>query len=512
MTISDAARGYRAAEGYDVPVMAVIAALATFAALLHVFTPFNHDEAWVLESAGRLLEGGRFGSDVIDVNPPLVWWIGAMPAWVARQIGMRADVVATAFTTLMAVFSFFAVDRLIDKSLAPHNPVLLLTIALLVLFTPGYDFGQREHWAVLLTLPYVAACSLRIDEVKLSTIGGIGVGIAAALGFCLKPYFLLIPVALEILVLLRTRRPFLCFRPETITVALTGLAYAVLIVVLAPDYLKRVVPNAMLGYWTYSGSLVRVLHAAVLLVIPSVAAAAIGRSTSNFTRTPALAQCFAVAGLAGLAAALMQMKAWPYHFLLGVLFLELYAAVLLLAGTPRGGADKIRYAGFAFLIAVGVLNSATEIIHRFDDRGTEGRVAELAAVFRANAGPNKAVFGFITSPRDVLPAAVASQTKWAAPFCCVYLLPAALRADEAPATKRDAIRDAAREQVETALAAIRAEQPGVIVVDAADRMLAFGDRKFDYIGWLEAHTDFADILRHYHEIDPIGSFRVFVRG
>ena len=42
-------------------------------------------------------------------------------------------------------------------------------------------------------------------------------------------------------------------------------------------------------------------------------------------------------------------------------------------------------------------------------------------------------------------------------------------------------------------------------------MLGFNGRRFDYLEWLEAHTDFARVLLQYREISPIGPFRVFVR-
>jgi hypothetical protein len=41
--------------------------------------------------------------------------------------------------------------------------------------------------------------------------------------------------------------------------------------------------------------------------------------------------------------------------------------------------------------------------------------------------------------------------------------------------------------------------------------LGFDHRNFDYVAWLITHTDFASALAHYREINPIGSFRIFVR-
>lgn len=195
-------------------VAGTIACSATSAALLHFFAPINHDEAYFMALAGRLLDGGQFGKDIMDMNPPHVWWISAMPVWLARQTGFRLDVAAAVFTVTMAVLSVAAVARLTAAAGLGRAPrsLFLVFATLLVLFIPGYDFGQREHWMVLLTLPYIVACGCRPNKLVLPAAVGAAVGVAACPGFCIKPYFLLVPVALEIWILVRLRRPSLAIR------------------------------------------------------------------------------------------------------------------------------------------------------------------------------------------------------------------------------------------------------------------------------------------------------------
>ena len=108
-------------------VTGIIVCLAVGAALLHFFVPINHDEAYLMALAGRLLDGGQFGKDIMDMNPPHVWWISAMPVWFARQIGLRLDVAASVFTVAMAVLSVAAVARLTAQ---PALDVFLATCSL----------------------------------------------------------------------------------------------------------------------------------------------------------------------------------------------------------------------------------------------------------------------------------------------------------------------------------------------------------------------------------------------
>ena len=510
MAISESAQGHRVALSRGLAPAAVVGGLSALAAALHFVTPFNHDEAFFIEVAGRLLDGGHFGTDIVDINPPHVWLISAVPVWLARQIGLRIDIAATLFTALMAAWSLVMVDRLLEAR--AWRRALVVLAAILVLFVPGYDFGQREHWMVLLALPYIVACGLRAEGATVSVAFGVVIGAAACFGFCMKPYYLLVPVALELWLLARTRRLSSLITAETVALGGAGLCYLALTLVYERAYFERELPDALLGYWAYKASLGEVLSTAVMLVAPPVLLALLCYSTRNRgERTPALAQAFAVAGTTFLAAAMIQMKPWPYHFVPSVVFFDLAVAVMLIAETGRAGTQKTRMGAFAVLIAIGLAPSAAEAVRSIKGSDTASRVEELAAVFRANPGPNRSVFGFITSPRDVFPAVIASGMQWAAPFCCDYLIAAAARADEAPVVKRAAIMAAAVEQAETAIAAVRAKEPGVIVIDYGEHRLGFNDRRFDYVEWLEGHTSFAGILARYREAGRIGPFRVFVR-
>jgi hypothetical protein len=514
MAVIDTAREHGTASHAGLPVPAAIAGLALLAAALHLVTPFNHDHAYFIESAGRLLDGGRFGVEIADINPPHVFWISAIPVWLARQVGARSDAAATIFTAALAAASLIASHRLIAPGrFADSMPRALFPIAaIIVLFAPGYDFGQREYWMVLLTLPYIVVRSLRADDRAISGAAAALIGVAACLGFCMKPYYLLVPIALEVWLLAQTRRPFVWISPETVAMGLTGLIYFGAVTVYVPTYFGEELPNALLGYWAYESALPAVLWTAVTLTAPAVALGWLDYAIlRQDKRMPTLAQAFAVVGAAFLIAALWQMKPWPYHFVPSLVFSSLAAAVLLTSGTARAGMSRIRLGALLVLLVLGCLPTAAETVRSFGSNGTTVRVEALAAVFRANRGPNGNVAGFITSPRDVYPAVVAAQVNWAVPFCCDYLIPAAVRADEAPAARRPAIEAAGRDQAERVVAAIRAKAPGVIVIDAGNNKLGFGNREFDYLQWLNARTGFADVLRGYQEIGPIGPFRLFVR-
>lgn len=80
----------------------------------------------------------------------------------------------------------------------------VVTLLLLVLVTvTGRNFGQREHVMLVLTFPCLVAASLGLAGHAVPEGASFGVGILAGMGLSLKPHFLVVWRAVD--VLLRTR-------------------------------------------------------------------------------------------------------------------------------------------------------------------------------------------------------------------------------------------------------------------------------------------------------------------
>ena len=48
----------------------------------------DQDVGWLLHSASRLVEGAALYRDVIDPNPPGIFFLNLAPAWIARITGL----------------------------------------------------------------------------------------------------------------------------------------------------------------------------------------------------------------------------------------------------------------------------------------------------------------------------------------------------------------------------------------------------------------------------------------
>jgi hypothetical protein len=259
------ARALRPAQiGYARPLARAVCLLLLAAVLgLVLFTalrsPLKDDIAWLLYVARAWLSGRALYVDVVEVNPPLIVWLSAIPIQISIWTGLTpqlaaigcfvAAVLGCAWWTaglLQRQGGIFA-DRL--STFAVMGAVLLLI--------PAGDLGQREHLLVAAVLPYLALFAGSLDGIGSSRRTAILAGIVAALGCALKPRYAGVFVILETLALMRGLRPW---RAMPLAAGLTLGAYAGLVALVCPAYLRRAVPLALA---LYGGTDVSFLHLAL---------------------------------------------------------------------------------------------------------------------------------------------------------------------------------------------------------------------------------------------------------
>jgi len=64
----------------------------------------NHDVSWIAHSARWLLEGRRYGIDIIDINPPFAWWLSVPAALLVKmQVASEPLAVRLVFWTYFII-------------------------------------------------------------------------------------------------------------------------------------------------------------------------------------------------------------------------------------------------------------------------------------------------------------------------------------------------------------------------------------------------------------------------
>ena len=137
---------------------------------------------------------------------------------------------------------------------------------------PVADLAQRDHLFAVFAFPYVLLLGIRLDRFEAPRKLALTVGVFAFFGVALKPYFLILPLALACAVVIRTRRWTHLFRAESMALGACLSIYALSVAAFYPEYFTVVLPRYMKLFFAFTQPLgaliaqVEVSLAAVALI------------------------------------------------------------------------------------------------------------------------------------------------------------------------------------------------------------------------------------------------------
>ena len=221
-----------------------VVTVVLFAALR---SPLKDDIAWLLYVAHRWMSGRELYVDLLEVNPPLIIWISALPLAVARWLGVTPQFVAMpAFAAIALASAWWSACLLrpVGGLFAWRIPVFAV-VGSVLLIIPAADLGQREHLLVAAFLPYLILFARTLVPARATVVTASSVGVLAALGCALKPQYGIVFVALEGMALCHRIRPW---RAAPMAAAGTLAVYVGLVAYFCPAYLRHAVPMALALY------------------------------------------------------------------------------------------------------------------------------------------------------------------------------------------------------------------------------------------------------------------------
>lgn len=494
------------------PVLAAVLIVGLQAQLASLI---NHDTAWYLHAGARFLDGGRLYQDVfVDINPPLGIYLTVPPVALARLTGLFAvDVFVVYFYALIAL-SLAATWWLLRAS--PALPVtlrrgLVFAAALILTVSPADQFGQREHFLVVLALPYLVLLALRADGARCAWPLAAFVGAAAALGFALKPHYILVPLGLEIYLLAARRRPRLLVRPEALALAATGVLYAASVLAFTPDYPFRIARYALEVYNdAYRNPLWINLFRGETLLLPL--ACLIQLSTRRSQKHPLPGDVFLTASTAFFVAYVAQMKGWDYHLYPAATCMTLGYAALFLNGLEsfRGGASATRPGPvlvLALLVAAivpvagdawrgGYRNAFMDMMMPHVERHAAGG---SIAILTSNVWPGFPMVNY-------------AGVGWSSRFPTLWLLPGALRRRQGAEGRANPLLDEIERYTRDAVVEdFTRRPPALVIVDNREQKSYFGGLEFDYVEYFLQDPRFASLWAEYEWIGDEGDYRLYRR-
>ena len=517
--------------------------------LLALLPAVGHDQLWCLYVGQRMLAGAKlYGPQILESNPPLIMWFSEALAAISGALSVPITVLFKISVTGIGVISGLLALRTLRSMRRFSQPVLwALAFAFLVIFgaIAARDFGQRDHLLAVLCLPYVAAAALDVYlslEVTNNTrhpdselVEGEGAryfarpgtalrvltGIAAGAGLCLKPHHALVPLAIETILLIKTKSLRTLIRPELLAMLATGAAAIVAVRRFTPEYLTEIVPLLRDVYWAI-GHLtpVGLVTESLQLHILALTVLALGLKKGWKTADPVVTM-LAAAGIASTIAYYLQGTGWYYQQLPAISFFAL-ALTFQLVDLCEGRALAIpawlpKAAAALTILALGLTT------HFMGYPFTADRSFPIdlpdASFFRGLA-PGTPVAILTTAVDDAVPPMMKYHLLMAQRTNNLWILPAILR-NESPAGQPPLkvlpparLAELDREQHRWMVEDLNRWQPKLILVErcqaAEVHCQVLEDRHDDFLAWFGRDPAFRVAFGRYHLLRSVGPYDAYV--
>ena len=346
--------------GFWVPWIIALGALAIYLAV-----PLTQDVTWLVYCAQKWLAGGTpFGVDFEELNPPFNVALYLPLAWLVNHSPFSAGTTVSIGVWGIMMMFFLGIRHLLNVQ-AHHNPPLekeqahrIITMVAVALFLVSFaQPGQREHFMLAFTLPYLLAAAGRADGQRLSLKAQVFLGLLAGLGFIIKPYALIVPLLVEGVIARNQRRFWALFNPTSLAIGAVCLLYGVWIVVAFPAYIAFYVPLVTEVYPAFGKNISRLppILFSMVVFVPVIAGLVLESIRKKTLRPHHHVWIAACLGFVFLV--LMQGKFFSYHA-----YPFLGAAFVCLATLKK---IPMRYGLLTFFLITAVTVTHTSFINYF---------------------------------------------------------------------------------------------------------------------------------------------------
>jgi putative flippase GtrA len=475
------------------PNIAILAIIAAATPLL-LQLPLTHDVSWQFWIARQMSQGVPLYERIMEINPPLWFWMALPLEVIATDVGVRADRLYILAITLLSLWSAWMAARLVFENDPNRKFGAMAAILALCLIAPLYDFGQREQLTILLTLPYCALMFKRVRGEIVSTPTILVVSGMAAVGLALKHYFVLVPILLEIWYFLNHRRPTKLFRPETLMLGFCAAIYVAAIAFYTPEFATRIIPLVTSAYDGYERSFIVQLLRPECVVWICAVFTFLQLRTSVERRDQQIADALAIAGIAFVASYFLQQKGWQYHAIPATVSASLL--ILHLLSCQRDmvktmAAHPLALIGAILFIIVGVARGPYN-----------SEWASDMPKYLAGAKKGDSVMILTADPRRVFPFIDDSKLIWPSRHFAHWMIAAISKAERNPAKNMTPeLRAVAVEIQNQAFEDVKCHPPVLILSQIRNRGYSISPQRFRMTDFFRRNPDFKDYLSHNYRLE-----------
>ena len=466
----------------------------------------NHDTSWFLIATRWWIDGIPIYAHILELNPPLSFYIIAPPVIAAKVLGADPTLMTKLYVFLLAAVSIAWGHRLIqaDGRLTPSQLTMMTTaVAIGLVIVPLGAIAQREHLMLLFAWPYVASM-LGSDDVT-TRKEKVLIGIFATFGLALKPVFLAIPLALTLMRMIPMRKFSPAYSPQNVTILGLCGVYVILAFLLHPAYFTQVIPKTLLVYGAYESDISVVFAKSRNLFILFIVIF-LGMYMTPKTRLSSIVYGCASLTLVTFLFYNFQSKGWAYHMLPFRFFLWLFTTVAVMALYSEA---KQKISGVAFgLFAVLMIIAPALLRGPYTIPFTNG----FTPFFQCEAGnrtfqvlgSNVPISYPMANVNGALPA-VRAPTLWLFPGIVHRMI------EDIEATERTKLIKVLDEYSEGIIDDLLRVKPQLLIVDDHTSKSHFHGAPFDYLEHFSNYERFKDYWSEYKYVDRFKDFEVYRR-
>jgi hypothetical protein len=489
----------------------------------YFFPPINHDVGAILDVSGRWIDGQKLYVDVIDENLPLTFIVHALPVLTAKVLPGGVPFWFTVWVVAGIFASFFACRRLVKLIPSADHALTegLLPPVLLFLFSvlPNEHFGQREHIMFVATAPYLFASMARAEGVHIRTGSAIAIGLVAGVAFALKPYFLGMPAAVELYLLLRRGWrttvadliPWCVLAVAALHLVLMFTVFSAYGLFVLPLAIKAYAPIGDEGWW-------QILTGDVMA--PTLLALLIFGAFAVFLTRTLAARVLLAYGIGAAVSAIAQAKGWPYHLLPA-----LSVAILMAALTISQTVDRyLPISRSSHRLPVAVISATLMVLLYFQaalytppffkQRQYEDSIGGILRHIVEQNAPHRTILTLSPGIYPFWPMLNYVDGRMTMRFLTMWVLQGVYATcEDFPALYNppDTMSDTEKFVYDAVSQDFARGMPDLLIVDTIPGMPRCQGKVFDYLEYFRQNKVFAKAFTHYEHLMDFDRYRIYRR-
>ncbi|MGD9108842.1 MAG: hypothetical protein PVI75_06740 [Gammaproteobacteria bacterium] len=481
----------------------------------------NTDARWLLHATAKFISGGKYYHDFFETNPPMILYLNIPLVLLEKFLRLPFGFIFRAYVFLLAVFSL-AICSVLLKKIYHDRPKWMLRIficALTYVFVilPAHTFGEREHLALLLTVPYFFLVVLRGSNYKISIKLAVLIGVLAGCGFAIKPYFVIPFGLVELYLMFGNKKLFSWLRLETLIIIGILILYLAAIFIFTPEYITQVVPLAWQFYFSAVGKPYIYVFSSIWMIFFLLSSGCFVLFYELVEQQKFVVIMF-LASAGFICAYVLQHTMWFYHALPSYAFSLLLLVQLLQEIIFKPIGTIIRYKRIKIFILVLMivifgLFVPFEVFYTIFSSNTSPKVERVIGFIQHNT-PNHKVYFFTTSldltHRIIDKAGAQSVSR----FPSQLLLPGMLKQlDLAKTTEQKNTINRYKQQIINAVVEdLSLYKPDLIIITDAKHDSSLSSYNFTYIKFFSQDLRFRKIFTSYSKVYKMGSLTFYRRG